>query len=66
MKFFNFKEYIRSWSVWLGSLITVSPVIDANTPFFDFIPDQYKPATMSILGALLLLVRGIKQAGLSK
>ena len=67
MKFFNLKDYLKSWSVWGLGAITVTPILNDTTGIINaVIPEQYQPVTLSILGAITLVLRAIKQVGLSK
>lgn len=67
MKFFNFKDYAKSWSTWVLASVTVTPVLDANVQAIaDFLPDNWKPYFITGLGILGLVVRAIKQPKLSK
>lgn len=62
MKFFNFKDLLKSWSVWGLSLITVTPVLNDQTGIIShLIPDAYQPMAVSVLGAITLIARAIKQ-----
>lgn len=61
MQFFKFKDLAKSWSFQLASLVTVVPVINEASPLFSFIPDQYKPWAITILGAAVMLARAVKQ-----
>lgn len=62
MKFFPIKDFFKSWSVWGLSLITVSPVLnDATGIISHIIPERYQPMAISILGAITLIARAIKQ-----
>lgn len=61
MKFFKLSNLMKSYSVWFASLVTVTPVLNETTPLFDFIPEQYKPLAVTVLGLLTLIARAIKQ-----
>lgn len=62
MKFFALKDYLRSWSTWVLSFITVSPVLNDQTGIFNMVvPQEYQPMAVSVLGAIGLIVRAIKQ-----
>lgn len=62
MQFFKLKDYLRSWSVWVLGSITVSPVLNDQFGIFNHIvPTEYQPMAVSLLGALGLVVRAIKQ-----
>lgn len=66
MKFFKFKDLIQSWSVWVLGVVTVTPVLNDNTTLFTFIPDEYKPIAITVLGLLGLAVRAVKQVNALK
>lgn len=62
MKFFHWKDLFRSWSVWGLSVITLLPMLAENTSWVSaVIPEKYQPMTLSILGAITLFARAIKQ-----
>lgn len=62
MKLFKFKDFIKSWSVWGLGLITVTPMLNDHTGWVSaFIPEKYQPMAISILGAITLIARAIKQ-----
>lgn len=61
MKFFKFKDLLKSWSVWAASAVTITPIVDMTTGVFNFIPDQYKPLAVTALGLVTLVARAIKQ-----
>jgi len=62
MQFFKFKDYVRSWSVWVLGAIATLPMINEQTGIIDaIVPDQHKPLAVSILGAIGLVARAIKQ-----
>ena len=62
MKFFKFADLIKSWSVWGLSAITALPILAENTEWVSVIvPKEYQPMTLSILGAITLIARSIKQ-----
>lgn len=62
MTFFKFKDYIKSWSTWVLSAVTVTPVLEANTGWVSaIIPSNWQPFAISILGAIGLVARAIKQ-----
>lgn len=62
MQLFKFTDYIKSWSVWVLGLVTVTPVLNDQTGLIStLIPEQYQPLALSILGAVGLIVRAIKQ-----
>lgn len=67
MKLFNFKDYIRSWSVWVLGAVTVAPVLNDQTGIFTtLIPERYQPIAISILGIVGLIARAIKQTSALK
>lgn len=62
MKFFKLKDYLKSWSVQVWGTTTALATIDSSTTWLDnIIPEQYKPVVYSVLGAVGLVVRAIKQ-----
>lgn len=61
MQFFKFKDLAKSWSVWAASAVTITPVLDVTTPIFNFIPEQYKPFAVTVLGLVTLVARAVKQ-----
>ena len=62
MKFFKFSDLIRSWSVWCLSAITALPILAENTEWVSaIVPKEYQPMVLSILGAITLIARAIKQ-----
>nr|QTZ82757.1 MAG: hypothetical protein [Enquatrovirus sp.] len=61
MQFFKLKDLAKSWSVWAASAVTITPVLDVTTPIFNFIPEQYKPIAITVLGLVTLVTRAIKQ-----
>lgn len=62
MKFFKLTDLLKSWSVWGLGLITVTPVLNENTGWItSVIPEKYQPMAISILGAITLIARAIKQ-----
>lgn len=62
MQFFKFKDYAKSWSTWVLGLVTVTPVLNDETGLItSVIPEKYQPLAISILGAIGLIVRAIKQ-----
>lgn len=62
MEFFKLKDYLRSWSVWVLGAVTVSPVVNDQFGVFDaVVPQEWKPFAVSLLGAVGLFVRAIKQ-----
>lgn len=66
MKFFNLKEYWSSWSVWVMSAITVTPVLTDNVQSLSsLIPEHYRGWFVTGLGILGLIVRAIKQPNLT-
>lgn len=66
LEFFKPKDYLKSWSTWVLGLVTVTPVLNDTTGIISsIIPQQYLPMAISILGAIGLIVRAIKQ-GTSK
>lgn len=63
MQFFKLKDYFKSWSVWVLGLVTVTPVLNDQTGLIStLIPEQYQPLALSVLGAIGLILRAIKQA----
>lgn len=67
MQFFKLKDLAKSWSTWVLGAVTVVPVLDSNLEAVsNFIPAEYKPWFITGLGILGLVVRAIKQKGLSK
>ena len=62
MQFFKLKDLWRSWSVWGLSAITALPILAENTEWVSVIvPEKYQPMALSILGAITLIARAIKQ-----
>lgn len=62
MKFFKFKDYIKSWSTWVLAGVTVTPMLDTNVQAVaDMLPDNWKPYFITGLGIIGLVVRSIKQ-----
>lgn len=62
MQFFKAKDYFRSWSTWVLSIITVAPAVNDTTGIFNaVVPAEYQPMAISVLGAIGLVVRAIKQ-----
>lgn len=62
MQFFKLKDYLRSWSVWVLGSVTVSPILNDQFGIFNYIvPAEYQPMAISLLGAVGLVVRAIKQ-----
>lgn len=62
MKFFKLKDLLKSWSVWGLSAITALPVLAENTDWVSaVVPPKYQPMAISLLGAVTLLARAIKQ-----
>lgn len=61
MNFFKLSDLAKSWSVWMASLVTVTPIINETTDVFSFIPEQYKPLAVTVLGIATLVARAIKQ-----
>lgn len=67
MKFFKFKELVKSWSVQVLTATTALATVDFSTTWLDgLIPEQHKPLVYAILGAIGLIARAIKQPSLSK
>lgn len=65
MKFFNAKDYWRSWSVWTTSALTALATVDLSTTWVDaLIPEKHKPLVYAVFGAVTLIVRAIKQPNL--
>lgn len=62
MQFFKFKDYAKSWSTWVLSAVTVTPVLASHVQVVaDLLPETWKPYFVSALGVLGLIVRAIKQ-----
>lgn len=62
MKLFHWKDLCRSWSVWGLSAITLLSMLSENTSWVSaVVPAKYQPMIISILGAITLLARAIKQ-----
>ena len=62
MKFFKFSDLIKSWSVLGLSAITALPILAENTEWVSaIVPKEYQPMALSILGAITLIARAIKQ-----
>lgn len=62
MQLFHWKDLCRSWSVWGLSVITLLPMLAENTSWVSaVVPEKYQPMALSILGAITLLARAIKQ-----
>lgn len=62
MQMFKFKDLIRSWSVWGLSALTILPILTENTEWVSvIIPEKYQPMALSLLGAITLVARAIKQ-----
>lgn len=62
MQFFKFKDLRRSWSMWGLSAITALPLLADNTEWVSaIVPEKYQPMALSILGAITLIARAIKQ-----
>lgn len=62
MKMFKFKDLIRSWSVWGLSALTILPILTENTEWISVVvPEKYQPMALSLLGAITLVARAIKQ-----
>lgn len=62
MKMFKFKDLIRSWSVWGLSALTILPILTENTEWVSVVvPEKYQPMALSLLGAITLVARAIKQ-----
>lgn len=62
MQFFKLKDYLKSWSTWVLGLVTVTPVINDTTGIFNMIiPQDHQSTAVSILGAIGLILRAIKQ-----
>ena len=61
-KFFNLKDYLRSWSVWVLGLVTVAPVLNDQTGIISaLVPADKQDVAISILGAIGLIARAIRQ-----
>lgn len=62
MKFFKFKDYLHSWSVWAMGASAGLATIDFSTTWVDaLIPTEYKAVVYAGLSFLGLLVRSVKQ-----
>lgn len=62
MNMFKFKDLIRSWSVWGLSALTILPILTENTEWVSVVvPEKYQPMALSLLGAITLVARAIKQ-----
>lgn len=61
--FFGLREYLKSWSVWVLGLVTVAPVLNDQTGFISaIVPPDKQDLAVSILGAVGLIVRAIRQS----
>lgn len=64
MQLFKFKDYIKSWSTLVLGAVTVVPVLDANVEVVaNFLPENWKPYFITVLGIIGLIARSIKQKG---
>lgn len=62
MQFFKLKDLGRSWSVWGLSVLTALPILAEKTEWVSaIVPEKYQPMALSILGAITLIARAIKQ-----
>ena len=62
MKFFKLPDLIKSWSVWGLSATNALPILAENTEWVSaIVPKEYQPMVLSILGAITLIARAIKQ-----
>lgn len=62
MKMFKCKDLIRSWSVWGLSALTILLILTENTEWVSVVvPEKYQPMALSLLGAITLVARAIKQ-----
>lgn len=66
MEFFKIKDLLKSWSVWGLGLLTSAPVIDHFTGLISaVVPAEYQAIAVSIVSAITLVARAIKQKGVS-
>lgn len=64
MRFFKFSDYARSWSTWVLGAFTAGPILDHFTGIISaVVPAQYQPVVVSVLGAVGMVLRAIKQGG---
>lgn len=64
MRFFKFSDYARSWSTWVLGAFAAGPVLDHFTGIISaVVPTQYQPVVVSVLGAVGMVLRAIKQGG---
>lgn len=62
MKFFKFKDYIKSWSVWALGAVTVTPMLNDNVTWIaELLPEQYKGYFVTALGVIGLIARAVVQ-----
>lgn len=62
MEFLKPKDYVRSWSTWVLATFATAPVLDHLTGIVTYVvPAPYQPLAVSLLGAVGLVVRAIKQ-----
>lgn len=61
-RFFSLKDYLKSWSVWVLGLVTVAPVLNDQTGIISaLVPADKQDVAISILGAIGLIARAIRQ-----
>nr|DAT05466.1 MAG TPA: hypothetical protein [Caudoviricetes sp.] len=66
MQFFKLKDLLKSWSVWGLGLLTSAPVIDHFTGLISaVVPAEYQAVAVSVVSAITLIARAIKQKGVS-
>ena len=66
MQFFKLKDLLKSWSVWGLGLLTSAPVIDHFTGLISaVVPAEYQAVAVSVISAVTLIARAIKQKGVS-
>lgn len=66
MQFFKLKDLLKSWSVWGLGLLTSAPVIDHFTGLISaVVPAEYQAVAVSVVSAVTLIARAIKQKGVS-
>lgn len=66
MRFFKLKDLLKSWSVWGLGLLTSAPVIDHFTGLISaVVPAEYQAVAVSVVSAVTLIARAIKQKGVS-
>lgn len=66
MQFFKLKDLLKSWSVWGLGLLTSALVIDHFTGLISaVVPAEYQAVAVSVVSAVTLIARAIKQKGVS-